>query len=82
MVTCYVLLNVAYIGWEGSSVHYLSHNYTVSDTITDCASHLINDGVTVTGDSVRVEWQGTGPSAANQNTEFTCDLDGQSEPCK
>ena len=54
----------------------------VSDTITDCASHLINDGVTVTGDTVRVEWQGTGPSATNQITEFNCVLDGQDEPCK
>ena len=52
-----------------------------SDTVTDCASHLINDGVTVTGDTVRVEWQGTGPSAANQITEFICVLDGKSEPC-
>ena len=30
-----------------------------------------------------VEWQGTGPSADNQNTEFTCGLDGGSfEPCE
>ena len=39
-----------------------------------CYLHLINDGVTVTGDTVTVEWQGTGPTAANRITEFDCRL--------
>ena len=48
-----------------------------------CAAHLINDGVTVDGDTVTVEWQGTGPSQANQNTQFNCRLDnGTSESCE
>ena len=34
------------------------------------AAHLINDGVTVDGDTVTVEWQGTGPSQANKNTQI------------
>jgi len=47
-----------------------------------CAAHLINDGVTVDGDTVTVEWQGTGPSQANQNTQFFCVLDGKCRSCK
>ena len=39
-----------------------------------CYLHLINDGVTVIGDTVTVEWQGTGPTAANRITEFDCRL--------
>lgn len=42
-----------------------------------CWSHLINDGITVTGDSVLVEWQGTGPSEGPRITQFTCSLDNQ-----
>ena len=42
-----------------------------------CYLHLINDGVTVTGDTVTVEWQGTGPTAANRITEFDCRLNNE-----
>ena len=50
---------------------------------TQCSAHLINDGVTVSGDAVNVEWQGTGPSEFDQITDFTCGLDGGSfNPCK
>jgi hypothetical protein len=49
---------------------------------SQCSAHLINDGVTVTGDTVFVEWQGTGPSEANQNSDFICRLDsGQFNIC-
>lgn len=35
------------------------------------------------GDTVHVEWQGTGPSEINQITDFTCGLDdGSFNPCK
>ena len=50
---------------------------------SQCASHLINDGVTVSGDMVTVQWQGTGPSEQDQITQFTCIFDGApEEPCK
>ena len=29
----------------------------------------------MTGNTVLIEWQGTGPSESNQNTDFTCRLD-------
>ena len=47
-------------------IHFISQSV--------CSLHLINDGVTVTGDTVTVEWQETGPTAANWNTEFNCRL--------
>ena len=42
-----------------------------------CSAHLTNDGVTVVENSVAVEWQGTGPSQTNRNTQFNCILDNQ-----
>ncbi len=48
----------------------------LTDSITDCWLHLINNGITITGDSVFVEWQGTGPKN-NHNEEFTCTLDNK-----
>ena len=55
--------------------------FLLSDTITDCWLHPINDGLTVTGDTVRLQWQGTGPSADNRATLFSCVLAGQAENC-
>ena len=46
-----------------------------------CSAHLINDGVTVVGNSVTVEWQGTGPSQSNRNTQFNCILDSEPRQC-
>ena len=40
---------------------YCIVNNLLSDTTSDCWLHLINDGVTVMGDTVSVQWQGTGP---------------------
>ena len=40
--------------------------------------HLINDGVTVNGDTATVEFAGSGPT-----TSFQCNLDGQGfSPCE
>ena len=48
-----------------------------------CSAHLINDGVTVVGNSVTVEWQGTGPSQSNRNTQFNCILHSETrQSCK
>ncbi|XP_064398055.1 uncharacterized protein LOC135344730 isoform X3 [Halichondria panicea] len=46
------------------------------DSISNCWLHLINNGITITGDSVFVEWQGTGPNN-EQNKKFVCTLDNQ-----
>ena len=35
-----------------------------------CAVHAVNDGLRISGDSVIVEWQGTGPSVEG----FLCQL--------
>ena len=54
--------------------------YLIStDSISDCWLHLIHNGITITGDSVFVEWQGTGPNN-EQNKKFVCTLHGQSNP--
>jgi len=53
-----------------------------SDSITDCWVHLINDGITITGDTVAVQWQATGPSADNRATIFRCTLDGRARECR
>ena len=47
-----------------------------SGTINDCAAHLINQGVVVSGSSATVEWQGTGPDPDNTVQNFVCSLDG------
>ena len=39
-------------------------------------AHLINQGVVVSGNSVTVEWQGTGPDPNNIVQSFQCSLDG------
>ena len=39
-------------------------------------AHLINQGVVVSGNSVTVEWQGTGPDPNNRVQSFQCSLDG------
>ena len=51
-------------------------SYTANPNI--CTVHLINDGVTVDGDTATVEFAGSGPT-----TSFRCSLDGQSfSPCE
>lgn len=59
----------------------LLHRISMSaDTIRDCWVHLINNGITIRGNSVTVEWQGTG---AGESTTFTCQLDNRSlETCE
>ena len=48
-----------------------------------CSLHLINDGVTVEGNTVVVEWQGTGPTEANRITSFDCTLNNEAtESCE
>ena len=43
-----------------------------------CTVHLINDGVTVNGDTATVEFAGSEPT-----TTFRCSLDGQAfSPCE
>ena len=55
----------------------------LSEHARDCSAHLINDGVTVVGDRVTVEWQGTGPSQTNRNTQFNCLFDSEPrQSCK
>ena len=55
----------------------------LSEHARNCSAHLINDGVTVVGNSVTVEWQGTGPSQTNRNTQFNCLLDSEPrQSCK
>ena len=38
--------------------------------------HLINDGITVTEDTITIEWQGTGPGANVIPLPFQCKLHG------
>ena len=46
------------------------------ETAGDCSAHLINEGLTVgASGAVSVQWQATGPTAANRNTDFRCTLD-------
>lgn len=40
-----------------------------------CWLHPINDGVTVSGNSVTIEWQAIGPSPDNRADMFRCRLD-------
>ena len=51
-----------------------------------CSAHLINKGVTVTGNNATIEWEGTGPSATTVVSAFQCRLDrdagGIYLPCK
>ena len=55
-------------------------NFYCADTIMDCWVHLINNGITIRGNSVTVEWQGTG---AGESTTFTCQLDNRpAETCE
>ena len=65
--------------------HFINHHNIVvplpfhwiyPETTGVCSAHLINDGVTVEGRNVIVEWQGTGPSAKNRVDSFRCILDG------
>ena len=37
---------------------------------------MINQGVVFSGNSVTVEWQGTGPDPNNRVQDFLCSLDG------
>ena len=54
-----------------------------SGSINDCGAHLINQGVSVSGNSATVEWQGTGPDPDNRVQDFQCSLDGgASSSCK
>ena len=60
------------------TVCFYPHVHADSDV---CSLHLINDGVTVDGSTVGVEWQGTGPS--HVNVPFFCVLDGGNrQECK
>ena len=48
-----------------------------------CDVHLINDGLTIDGQTATIQVQGTGPSAANRITEFQCLFDsGDVFSCK
>lgn len=54
----------------------LCFSYTANPAI--CTVHLINDGVTVVGDTATVEFTGSGPA-----TFFQCSLDRQDfSPCE
>jgi hypothetical protein len=47
------------------------------DTIATCSVHFINEGVTVNGDTVTFEWEGTGPGALlGLDLIFECKIDG------
>lgn len=63
----------------------LSKSLSLADN-TDCHAHLINNGVTLLDDgSVIIEFEPTGPSAANpiQASEFMCRIDNNRRmPCK
>ena len=49
-----------------------------------CSLHLVNEGVTVSGDNSTVEWQATGPYPYHKATHFTCWIDTLRTgfPCK
>ena len=65
------------IARAGSERYAASVALTVPDSGT-CTVHLINRGVSVTGDTVTIEFAGAGSI-----TVFSCSLDGQpSRPCK
>ena len=49
----------------------------------NCGVHLINEGLTIDGQIATVQVQGTGPSAADRITEFSCRFDsGQDFLCE
>ena len=52
------------------SLQYAFLSYTANPNI--CTVHLINDGVTVNGNTATVEFASSGPA-----TTFQCSLDGQ-----
>ena len=55
----------------------------ISELTGICDVHLINEGLTINGDTATVQVQGTGPSAASRITEFNCRFDdGGQFPCK
>ena len=48
-----------------------------------CSAHLINDGVSIEGNNVIIEFEGTGPNEVTQVSEFTCRLDSEPQvSCK
>ena len=56
---------------------------SVIEVTEDCGVHLINEGLTINGQTATVQVQGTGPSAADRVMEFRCRFDsGQSFLCK
>lgn len=59
--------------WVNSSSS-LSVNFVPVDSSV-CSLHLVNEGVSVSNGTVRVEWQATGPTAENKVSSFTCFLD-------
>lgn len=57
--------------------------YTLTELTGLCDVHLINEGLTIDGQTVTVQVQGTGPSADTRITEFNCQFDsGEFAPCK
>ena len=47
-------------------------------TITTCSVHLINDGITVHGSSIVVEWEGTGALNYKSGTfKYVCRVDNE-----
>ena len=50
---------------------------TATGTIVTCSAHLINNGLTLRGDTITIEWQGTGPGAnVNPPLSFLCKISG------
>ena len=67
-----------------SGVNLLNFVTVVITELTGyCDVHLINDGLTIDGQTATIQVQGTGLSAANRITEFQCLFDsGDVFSCK
>ena len=58
---------------------------SLTDTIASCWVHLINNGTTLRGDTLTIEWEGTGPGALVElEVPFVCKIVGinRNVPCK
>ena len=53
----------------------MTYHITTESGRDICAVHLINDGIVITGNTVELMWQVTGPDPDNR-ADAVCSLDG------
>ena len=54
----------------------MTYHITTESNRDICAVHLINDGIVITGNTVELMWQVTGPDPDNRVDTTLCSLDG------